>query len=841
MFFVFIFFFFDSTYSVLANNFYDDFSSNLTDHWVVPNNGYSLDLSNNVLSGTYGWHKSTIGGTNVLVGEAGFHEKSFIYAKDFNASDYSVDVKAVNINGVDLSLSLRTSDDKLTYYELNFRFNEPDWGQDNNNITMWKRVNGNPTNLVVVPAANIGVNISQNVIHDLKAEVIGNKVICYFDNIKVFEYVDSNAPILSGGFGLTNWGGDFGVGRVINDFYNVNIIDFSITPTSTSIPLPTNTPVPTVTSTAIPTPTNTPIPTNTLTPTSNPTATATPVPKKKIIILPGLGASWNTPSMVSGDVVPGEENNWKMTPFVHEYDALINSLISAGYLPGMDLWVWNYDWRRPVSDITNNLNNFINLKIGPTDKLVLIGHSLGGLVSRTWVQNHNSDSRLDKVLALGSPQLGVVNGYEIWAGGILGDIQNLNPESFAENFLLSVWSANHSETTLGAIQDKLPVFKDLIPTYDFAVKNNHDVPASNMTYKNTWLSTINIGITNVTGKIRSWTGHTVDTKYKINLVARNKYDMALGWWPDGSLGNFIYDKGDGTVLKSSSEYGMGTVQLLETGHRKIVDNSISGIFTVLGLSPEYIASSSFNESDGENSAVWIIGSPAYLVISCPGKSPVTSDVMGFVTISNVSEPCNTQVVGTGMGKYHVMTASGKTGSKPLYWEGNITNGEQQNWLVGWQNSGPYLKSSETGMNNWDLLRQLALELKGEIGNKMKVRLAWKAIDNERVELLTRMVLQIREEKKETGITGQMLKILTEVWSEKLDKRETKQMASVDIKTMEKHLGKLIKSRDRVSQLDAKNYELMVYLLADAKSHFASADYSKVMGDFKIWQGLWERD
>ena len=68
--------------------------------------------------------------------------------------------------------------------------------------------------------------------------------------------------------------------------------------------------------------------------------------KKKIIILPGLGASWNAGAIVYNNTVP--DLAWTMTPFVNNYDSLIKTLEKGGMVENQDFYVWNYDWRRPV-------------------------------------------------------------------------------------------------------------------------------------------------------------------------------------------------------------------------------------------------------------------------------------------------------------------------------------------------------------------------------------------------------------------------------------------------------------------------------------------------------------
>jgi len=88
-----------------------------------------------------------------------------------------------------------------------------------------------------------------------------------------------------------------------------------------------------------------------------------------IIIVPGLGASWNTEAII--------------------YENLTNTLKENGYQEGKDLFVFNYDWRQPVKDSAQDLANFIQNNIPEDKKVILIGHSLGGLVSRSYWQEFN--------------------------------------------------------------------------------------------------------------------------------------------------------------------------------------------------------------------------------------------------------------------------------------------------------------------------------------------------------------------------------------------------------------------------------------------------------------------
>ena len=72
-------------------------------------------------------------------------------------------------------------------------------------------------------------------------------------------------------------------------------------------------------------------------------------PKTKIIILPGLGASWNSDAIVYNKSVGVDQ--WKMTPFVANYNGLVNGLKQNGLKENNDFYVWNYDWRKPLNEI----------------------------------------------------------------------------------------------------------------------------------------------------------------------------------------------------------------------------------------------------------------------------------------------------------------------------------------------------------------------------------------------------------------------------------------------------------------------------------------------------------
>ena len=201
-----------------------------------------------------------------------------------------------------------------------------------------------------------------------------------------------------------------------------------------------------------------------------------PQTKPKIIFLPGFGASWNTEAMVSGKT--GDNIVWKMTPFVHNYDRLIQGFKDNGLKENEDYYVFNYDWRRQISETVDNLNKFIDLKIKSGDKVDLVGHSMGGVVSRIWAQDHFGDARLDLVVAMASPQMGTLEAYTAWNGVNLGG--SVNYYDVALN-IVSLLNKGKSVRVFS------PALKDLFPIFDFIKINGQKKSFTNLTFVNNYL------------------------------------------------------------------------------------------------------------------------------------------------------------------------------------------------------------------------------------------------------------------------------------------------------------------------------------------------------------------
>ncbi len=524
-------------------------------------------------------------------------------------------------------------------------------------------------------------------------------------------------------------------------------------PTPTVIETPTPTPTPTLTPTSTPTPIPTLTPTMTPTSTPTPTPTLTPTPKRKIIIIPGLGASWNSEAMVFNTEV--EDDQWKMTPFVNNYQLLIDTLKYNGLVEGQDFYVWNYDWRKPISQIVGRLDNFINKNILSGEKVVLIGHSLGGVTARLWSQNHLSDDRLDKVFSLGGPQLGAIDAYDVWNGVQIPQRDLVS--NAAINLLLALQSQNQL-SRLETLRSYAPVLKDLMPTFDFVKKNGVIVNINNLKSKNDYLINENKNISSLNDNYLPIVGVGVSTKEYINLGKQSIFSRLTGLWPDGDPVGYIRGNGDGTVIYKSAAFGKTPFEI-NSNHGEIVDKSISEIVREINLNN--YGESNFKEADLSGKMLFFIGSPAYMSADCGLGVTKVSDELGFIEMSAENKPCNVKVTAIGNGgTYHLVT--GKIGEEKSwqYFETEINSGESDVLILDGKTGEPIDKKND---DYWYklLIREINQLLK-KYPNNNHLKTAKESAIRKNLLMTINRVFEFRRENKEIVITNRMIDYFKEL-------------------------------------------------------------------------------
>lgn len=391
---------------------------------------------------------------------------------------------------------------------------------------------------------------------------------------------------------------------------------------------------------------------------------ATVVERNKIIILPGLGASWNPEAILLGS--SDSSLKWSMTPFVKNYDLLINTLENNNLVKNTDFYVWNYDWRKPLSQIVIDFNAYVeSLNLGPEDKIDLIGHSLGGLVARLWTQDH--PQLVGRTITLGSPHYGSVKAYEAWNGAKLGD--NLDVATIALNVLLQLQKRG-GDTSVETLRKFSPIVFDLSPTFNFLKKNGAEKPAE----KSQYLVDKNSTVAAITGNLSTLDGLGVQTKEWINVGERNVIDKVLGLWSEGRPIDYAFADGDGTVLKKSALISGSETVDFNSNHGALVDISTNWIMNKLGLG----ITTSVTTNYSEKGLTFYLGSPATMQVKC--GEVVKSDNEGWVIMEDKNiDDCTVTLTSIGEGGiYHLVVGRD---DKWKYFEGEIKKDEKIYLLV----------------------------------------------------------------------------------------------------------------------------------------------------------------
>jgi|HubBroStandDraft_4_1064222.scaffolds.fasta_scaffold71223_1 pimeloyl-ACP methyl ester carboxylesterase len=111
------------------------------------------------------------------------------------------------------------------------------------------------------------------------------------------------------------------------------------------------------------------------------------------------------------------------------YAPLLNYLRKLGYGDN-DIIVFDYDWRLSNFDNANKLRDFIEKRFPEkSSKVDIVAHSMGGIVTRIYLQTLGGDKRVENVILLGTPQLGsakifqrLKEGFEHWPNALSGGL-----------------------------------------------------------------------------------------------------------------------------------------------------------------------------------------------------------------------------------------------------------------------------------------------------------------------------------------------------------------------------------------------------------------------------------
>jgi len=313
---------------------------------------------------------------------------------------------------------------------------------------------------------------------------------------------------------------------------------------------------------------------------------------KPIILVPGLGGSWNWNVMLEKDKLP---DYWDFMPFVHGYDSWMDSLEELGYEENRDYFVVYYDWRK---DINENAKSFLKSTVQRADEISydknfdIVAHSMGGLLSLDYIAGDKYEDNINKVVLQGTPLFGSSKAYSTWEGGVIPS--DWWPIKGYLWFLSKNDSSDLDDYDL--IHKYIPSVKQLLPVYNYIEKNSDGEMVNfwEMEEQNEYLYGLMEGIGLNENDFNfeddllviEGTGHDTTKVIKVDEYF-GEDDGKL--WRDGIPSSWPLEKetdeGDGTVLNESSS-GIpifNKITLDGVGHMDLPAKAVGDTFNFLGL------------------------------------------------------------------------------------------------------------------------------------------------------------------------------------------------------------------------------------------------------------------
>lgn len=310
--------------------------------------------------------------------------------------------------------------------------------------------------------------------------------------------------------------------------------------------------------------------TGTPTPSLTPTQTLTPTPtsflrKRKIVIIPGMFASWNKDALLHNSNT--SVNNWELLNFVSEYEGLTKTLENLNYKKDEDYFLFTYDWRKNLDNITQDLNLYLNDKSLLENRVSFVGHSLGGLVARIYGQKYGTNN-LNKIITLGSPHSGTALIYKVVEAG---EIEREDTLMWLMQKLILMLNRKRFTTLKQTVDTVIPVARDLFPIYDFLIDDDEEsIPIRSMKIKNLTLLNYSDSFPQLFSSLITFAGNKGNTTLSgYNINKPSIINQLLNQYPDGQPNKRIYSTGDNVITLSSALAGNDLTNL-SADHGEII-------------------------------------------------------------------------------------------------------------------------------------------------------------------------------------------------------------------------------------------------------------------------------
>ncbi len=260
-------------------------------------------------------------------------------------------------------------------------------------------------------------------------------------------------------------------------------------------------------------------------------------------------------------VLPQLAIETKLTPYgeygtLNTYETLVKTLRD---LYGADsVRFFPYDWRQSIAASAKNLRDYIDKDLAGFDSVVLIGHSMGGLVSCSLVSQFGA-GKVGRIITVGTPHKGAysaVKALTVSATSVLSGAPGLTEQM---KTLL--------EPIFAPVASKLPSIYEMMPA-GLPSSVEAKLNASMMTAGKPFLPSLS----------------GVDKLTSVTAIYGTGHDTLAAPDSDGKFGT---GDGDATVLTASARGDFANaLELAGAEHNELVTTP-SGIAVIVGLLPDY--------------------------------------------------------------------------------------------------------------------------------------------------------------------------------------------------------------------------------------------------------------
>jgi pimeloyl-ACP methyl ester carboxylesterase len=406
--------------------------------------------------------------------------------------------------------------------------------------------------------------------------------------------------------------------------------------------------------------------------------------KRPIILVPGMGACYSFSCFLFD--IDCDPDDWKWTPLPTRgsaqqlYQPLMDQLAAAGYTEDNHLLtVVFYDWRKPIAESAGRLKakiDEVKAQTGAT-QVDLIGHSMGGVVARAYVQANGEARDVAHLIQLGGPNKGAPKAYPYWEGLYL---YRLLPEEYTILPTLIYYMVRLAgPEALHLFRREIPSFLEMLPTEDYVQWDDPDhedppIPEQTMAQRNLYLAQLNADLASLFAHtdVSAFVGDQLETPMRFYVRERHWWDRP--YWDDGEptwsrKDEFLGTKGDGTVPRWSTELPSPAHVLTfdGVGHSDLPKNqdAIDAIFATLGI-PKVAPPRPGTGTDEPRQQLLVLAldGPAHVTVTDPLGRSVGLNVASLTEAEYVSEPSSPfkmVVVPTGLEGTFEIEVDGHTG------------------------------------------------------------------------------------------------------------------------------------------------------------------------------------